>query len=64
MECVERYCGMVGNVRNAESFVVSGSTVPLRPFLFPFLPSVESIRGFAHAAGFAAAWRYLQFLVC
>jgi len=27
------------------------------------LPSVESIRGFAHAAGFAAARRCLQFLV-
>jgi len=30
----------------------------------PFLPSVESIRGFAHAAGFATARRCLQFLVC
>jgi len=27
------------------------------------LPSVESIRGFAHAAGFAAARRCLPFLV-
>jgi len=27
------------------------------------LPGVESIRGFAHAAGFAAARRCLQFLV-
>jgi len=27
------------------------------------LPSVESIRGFAHAAGFAAARRFLRFLV-
>jgi len=28
------------------------------------LPGVESIRGFAHAAGFAAARRCLRFLVC
>jgi len=27
------------------------------------LPGVESIRGFAHAAGFAAARRCLRFLV-
>jgi len=27
------------------------------------LPSVDSIRGFAHAAGFATARRCLQFLV-
>jgi len=27
------------------------------------LPSVDSIRGFAHAAGFAAARRCLRFLV-
>jgi len=34
------------------------------PFLsFPSLPSVDSIRGFAHAAGFAAALRCLWFLV-
>jgi len=26
------------------------------------LPSVDSISGFAHAAGFAAAWRCLRFL--
>jgi len=35
----------------------------LRPSLFPFLPSVDSIRGLAHAAGFAAARRCLRFLV-
>ena len=28
------------------------------------LPSVDSIRGFVHAAGFAAARRCLRFLVC
>jgi len=28
------------------------------------LHTVDSIRGFAHAAGFAAALRCLQFLVC
>ena len=33
------------------------------PPLFPLLPGVESIRGFAHAAGFAAARRCLRFLV-
>jgi len=27
------------------------------------LPSVESIRGFEHAASFAAAWPCLRFLV-
>ena len=33
------------------------------PSLFPFVTSVDSIRGFAHAAGFAAARRCLRFLV-
>ena len=31
--------------------------------LFPFLDCVDSIRGFAHAAGFAAVRRCLRFLV-
>ena len=35
----------------------------LHPSIFPFLPSVGSIRGFAHAAGVAAARRCLRFLV-
>ena len=35
----------------------------LHASLFPFLPSVDSIRGFAHAADFAAAGRCLRFLV-
>ena len=35
----------------------------LRLSFFPFLPSVDRIRGFAHAAGFAAARRCLRFLV-
>ena len=34
-----------------------------RPSLRPFLHSVDSIRGFAHAACFAAARRCLRFLV-
>jgi len=33
------------------------------PPLFLLLPGVESIRGLAHAAGFAAARRCLRFLV-
>jgi len=33
-----------------------------RPSLFPFLDSVDSIRGFTHAAGFAAAQRCSRFL--
>jgi len=32
------------------------------PLPFTLLPSVDSIRGFAHAAGFAAARRCLRFL--
>ena len=39
------------------------SCLPRSPSLFPFSPTVDSIRGFAHAAGFAAARRCLQFLV-
>jgi len=33
------------------------------PSLFSFLPTVDSIMGFAHAAGFAAARRSLWFIV-
>jgi len=39
------------------------SSLPHHPSLFPLLPSVDSIGGFAHAAGFAAARRCLRFLV-
>ena len=35
----------------------------LHPSIFPFLPSVGSIRGFAHAAGVAAVRRCLRFLI-
>ena len=31
--------------------------------LHQYICFVESIRGFVHAAGFAAAWRCLQFVV-
>ena len=39
------------------------SSLPHTPSLFPFLPTVDRIRGFAHAAGFAAARLCLQFLL-
>jgi len=37
--------------------------LPQPPSLFPLLPTVDIIRGFAHAASVAAARRCLQFLV-
>jgi len=37
--------------------------LPHPPSLFPFLPTVDSIRGFVYAASFAVARRCLRFLV-
>ena len=40
-----------------------GARISPAASLPPWLPTFDSIRGFAHAAGFASAWRCLRFLV-
>jgi len=48
------------------SYVLPYLTLPhcLLPSLYRSLPTVDIVSGFAHAAGFAAAQRCLQFLIC